>query len=260
MSAAADTFGSFGRYGHQTAGARAARIFDHVATWAMAIVLLLIGGLAGYSLWDSYQVVEGTDLTQYRPGGYGFAELLAMNPDVCAWLTVDNTGIDYPVVQGTDDFEYLDKDATGAGSAAGSLYLDSACDRNFGEPYEVIMGHHMVSHKMFGDLDLFLDESFFDSNKSAKLYLPHETLELEVDAVLTENAYDQVIFGTPAEAGQVAEVVQKAESSAVHYREGSLSPEDQIISFSTCSSDATDARTIVLCKMVDRYDEDNAGD
>lgn len=49
MSAAADTFGSFGRYGHQTAGARAARIFDHVATWAMAIVLLLIGGLAGYS-------------------------------------------------------------------------------------------------------------------------------------------------------------------------------------------------------------------
>lgn len=260
MSAAADTFGSFGRYGHQTAGARAARFFDHVATWAMAIVLLLIGGLAGYSLWDSYQVVEGTDLTQYHPGGYGFAELLAMNPDVCAWLTVDNTGIDYPVVQGTDDFEYLDKDATGAGSAAGSLYLDSACDRNFGEPYEVIMGHHMVSHKMFGDLDLFLDESFFESNKSAKLYLPHETLELEVDAVLTENAYDKVIFGMPAEAGQVAEVVQKAESSAVHYREGSLSPEDQIISFSTCSSDATDARTIVLCKVVDRYDEDNAGD
>lgn len=260
MSAAADTFGSFGRYGHQSAGARAARIFDHVATWAMAIVLLLIGGLAGYSLWDSYQVVEGTDLTQYRPGGYGFAELLAMNPDVCAWLTVDNTGIDYPVVQGTDDFEYLDKDATGAGSAAGSLYLDSACDRNFGEPYEVIMGHHMVSHKMFGDLDLFLDESFFDSNRSARLYLPHETLELEVDAVLTENAYDQVIFGMPAEAGQVAEVVQKAESLAVHYREGSLSPEDQIISFSTCSSDATDARTIVLCKVVDRYDEDNAGD
>ena len=81
-----------------------------------------------------------------------------------------------------------------------------------------------------------------------------------MDAVLTENAYDQVIFGTPAETGQVAEVVQKAESSAVHYRQGSLSSEVQIISLSTCSSNATDARTIVLCRVVDRYDEDNAGD
>ena len=118
----------------------------------------------------------------------------------------------------------------------------------------------MVAHKMFGDLDLFLDQSFFDANKTAKLYLPKETLELEVDAVLTDNAYDQVIFGTPAEDGQVAEVVEKAESSAVHYREGSLSSEDQIISLSTCSSDATDARTIVLCKVVARYAQDNAGD
>ncbi len=33
-----------------------------------------------------------------------------MNPDVCGWLTLDHTKIDYPVVQGTDNFEYLEKD------------------------------------------------------------------------------------------------------------------------------------------------------
>lgn len=258
MTSVADSFGSYGRHGSLAPSQRAARAVDHVVTWVIAIVLVLMAGLAGYSLWDSYNVLEGTDLSQYKPGGPGFAELLAMNPDVCAWLTVDNTNIDYPVVQGSDDFEYLDKDATGADSPSGALFLDSACSRDFTEPYEVIMGHHMDAGKMFGDLDKFLDQDFFDANSSATLYLPNETLDLEVDAVLTADAYDGVLFSTPADASRLPQLIQKIQTTAIHYRDGSITPTDQVIALSTCSSDSTDARTIVLCKVTNRYASQNA--
>ena len=42
---------------------------------------------------------------KYKPAGKtdespSLQELQKINPDVCAWLTVDGTKIDYPVVQG----------------------------------------------------------------------------------------------------------------------------------------------------------------
>ena len=61
-----------------------------------------------------------------------------MNPDVCGWLTLDHTKIDYPVVQGTDNFEYLEKDVLGNPSVAGSIFLDAKSDRNFHDFYTVI--------------------------------------------------------------------------------------------------------------------------
>lgn len=257
MASVADSFGDYGRNGSPAPTQRAARVADHVVTWAIAVALLLIAALAGYALWDANQVLQGTDYSQYAPG-LGFAELRELNPDVVAWLTVDNTGIDYPVVQGEDNFEYLDKDAKGDDSASGSLFLDSECDPDFGETYEVIFGHHMQASKMFGDLDKFLDEDFFNANQDATLYLPSETLSLQVCAVIQADAYDGVLFSTPADSTRVAQVIQKLEAEATHIREGNLGENDQLIALSTCSSDGANERTIVICKVTGRQQADNA--
>ena len=42
-----------------------------------------------------------------------FIELRRKIPNTCAWLTVDDTHIDYPVVQGKDDMEYISKNVYG---------------------------------------------------------------------------------------------------------------------------------------------------
>ena len=85
---------------------------------------------------------------------------MAMNPDVCGWIVMDHTGIDYPIVQGEDNFEYLDKDPLGNPEISGSIFLDWQNNRKFTDPYMVLMGHHMQAGKMFGDLDKYSDETF----------------------------------------------------------------------------------------------------
>ena len=258
MIAAADTFGSYGRPGPSDLRVRAARAADRVVTGSILVVLLACMLLAGYSLWDGARVLTQDDGLEKPQDGEDFASLLAANPDVIGWLTVDNTGIDYAVVQGEDNFEYLNRDASGQDAVAGSIFLDSACDPDFTEPYEVIMGHHMEQGKMFGDLDKFLDQEFFDENQTATLMLPARTLSLEVVAVLTADAYDGVIFGTPAGADRMDRLVSYVKENAVYQREAEYLAEDQLISLSTCASSGANARTVVVCKVVGETAADNA--
>lgn len=257
MASVADSFGDYGRNGSLAPSQRAARAVNHVIAWVIAVVLLLMAALAGYALWDANQVLKGTDYSQYEPG-LGFADLRKLNPDVVAWITVDNTGIDHPVVQGEDNFEYLDKDAKGNDGASGSIFLDSECDPDFEETYEVLYGHHMQAGKMFGDLDKFLDEGFFNANQRAILYLPSETLSLQVCAVVKADAYDGVLFSTPADSTRVPQVIQKLEAEATYLREGSLVGSDRLIALSTCSSEGANERTVVICKVTGRQQADNA--
>ena len=107
-----------------------------------AVLLMLLAVYAGYALWDNQQVYAAaaevrTSLLEMKPAedGPSFAALRAVNPDVCAWVTLDGTGVDYPVVQGTDNLTYVNTDVYGNFSLSGSIFLDSRCAPDFTEGY-----------------------------------------------------------------------------------------------------------------------------
>lgn len=252
----ADSFGRFGGRARQTPAQRAARMADRLVTVAIVLVLGLAAALSGYSLWDSYQVTRGADAI--KDSGLSFAELRAINPDVVAWLTLDGTGIDYPVCKGEDDFEYLSKNAKGEPSASGSIFLDAACDENFTEPYEVVMGHHMEGGKMFGDLEKFLKRKFFDAHRTGTLKLSGRTLSLEVCAVLTADAYDGAIYGVPVQAAGMDRVISRIDELATRKRGEGPKATDQLVALSTCSSDGPNARTVVVCRVTGAVAANNA--
>lgn len=261
MQPAADSFGGFARRA-PSRPLRAARALDRAVTWAIGIVLALACALAGYALWDAYATVSSGSLqarlAALKSGDtVSFAELRAINPDVCAWVVINNTGIDYPVVRGKDNFEYLSKDAAGDYSAAGSIFLDSACAADFSEPYEVLMGHHMQYGKMLGDLDKFLDASFFAQNETGALYLPDRTLDLQICAVLQVNAYDGILYGTPVDASRMQALVNKVSSAALYQRDGLPTASDQVIALSTCASSGVNERTVLVCRVVGEREANN---
>ena len=72
-----------------------------------------------------------------------FTALAAVNPDVTAWLYGPDTGISYPVVQGTDNDYYLDHLLDGTANSAGCLFVDTSCRPDFSGRNTVIYGHRM---------------------------------------------------------------------------------------------------------------------
>ena len=126
---------------------RVLKFFDDLSGAIVAVLLMLLAVYAGYALWDNQQVYAAaaevrTSLLEMKPAedGPSFAALRAVNPDVCAWVTLDGTGVDYPVVQGEDNLTYVNTDVYGNFSLSGSIFLDSRCAPDFTEGYGLLYG------------------------------------------------------------------------------------------------------------------------
>lgn len=124
------------------------------------VLLLCVAGVyAAYALWDNSQIYSSAfnvqaDMLKLKPtvsegdDTASFEELLAINPDVCAWVTLDGTKIDYPVLQGSTNLTYINKDVYGNFSLSGSIYLDTRNNRDFSDRYSLLYGHHMEKSAM----------------------------------------------------------------------------------------------------------------
>ena len=204
-------------------------------------VLLILMVFTGSGLIDGCAFLsEGIKGTEY----HSFSQLREINPDVAAWLTIDGTHIDHPVVRSRDNFDYLDRGFDGRFYAGGTLFLDMD-NSDLSDSYCIIHGHHMAAGAMFGDLERFLDEDFFERNGSGVLLTPEYDYDIEVFAAGVFNAYDRNIY----RAGK-AFMHEYTEDHALNLREGRHY--DHVLALSTCTDDMTDNRTVVFCGLVNR--------
>lgn len=92
------------------------RFLNAIVSLAVALCLVLAGAYSAYALWDNSRVYAAaenvqSDMLRLKPtvnedgteDEASFAELRHINADVCGWVTLDNTQIDYPVLQGEDN-------------------------------------------------------------------------------------------------------------------------------------------------------------
>ena len=244
------------------------RVANAIVTLAVALSLLIAGTYAAYALWDNntvYAAAENVqaEMIRLKPvvevtetGGASFEELLAINPDVRAWVTLDDTNIDYPILQGMTNLSYINTDVYGSFALAGSIFMDARSDGNFQDPYSLIYGHDMVEGRMFGDLNLFKDSRFFENHSSGTLILPDRSYKLKIYACLVVKAFDDMIFNPDLHKKGLSQLIDYAETSAMYLRPEMTaalkqSADDglQILSLTTCSAEFTDARTIILAVM-----------
>ena len=185
-----------------------------------------------------------------------FDELQKTNSDIYAWIRIPDTKIDYPILQGEDNLTYLNTDVYGDFALSGSIYLDSNCDNTFSGNYSLLYGHHMANHKMFGDLDKYKNQKFFKKNDTGTLILPDRSYKLKVFACLSVPASEQVIFGPEQWQTDTTGLVEYVRNHATHVHQemmdqiGTSEDHSQILAMSTCSSEYTDARTVILALMI----------
>lgn len=240
--------------------AKLARFGDRLVSLIAAGLILLMLLYGGYSLWDTAMVYRGaflsSDLLEFKPASGGdpnanpsLEELQAINPDVCGWLTIDDTHIDYPVVVGDTNMEYINKDVYGDFALSGSIFLDSSNARDFSDSYTLIYGHHMDNGAMFGDVVEFVNGDYFNAHTSGTLYLPDATYQIELFACVQVDAYDSVIYDPVAQNGDLSELLNHINQIAVQSRYIGVDPQDQVIGLSTCSESTTNGRVVLFGRL-----------
>lgn len=230
----------------------------------LEIIMVIFFLLGGYILWHTWMVYHSAfDLSgveQYKPElaeeGMSLEEIRKINPDVIGWISIDGTHIDYPLLQGRDNQEYLNKDINGDFALHGSIYLDSLNNRDFSDSYNIIYGHHMDNGGMFGDIVKFKDEKYFESHESGNLWLKNKTYKLEICAIMMEDAYDREFTGPKGKDSDITDFMKTVYSRAIYSRPVEVSSADRLAGLLTCDSAFTNGRNILVCKLVPEKDDD----
>ena len=243
---------------------KAIKAADSIVNYMVLMVVLALVAFAGYALWDSKQLYHAADKSQYaiyKPTveneGKSFRELQAINPEVIAWLSVFGTNIDYPVTQGEDNMKYVNTNAEGQYSLSGAIFLDSGNSKDFSDFNSILYGHHMEKKAMFGELDSFADKNVFDSHQYGSLYFDGKDHGIEFFAFIRTDAYDSEVF-RPNVKSEEDRMVYLATLflRAMHQRDSGIKSTDRIILLSTCSSNATNGRDLLVGRLTDEVFED----
>lgn len=216
--------------------------------YMVAIVSLLMFLICLYAMIDAYMVYEGANdsgILKFKPQAGNTEVLRELSEDAVAWLTVDKTKIDYPVMQGKTNREYLNKDAYGNFSLSGSIFLDSRNDNKFSDTYSMIYGHHMEYGAMFGPLDEYADKAFFDAHKTGTLTVTKEReYKIIFFASCRAPATEKVIFDPPETDNP--SLLAYLEKHALVYYPQEVTPGSKLIALSTCQSARNNERIIVF--------------
>lgn len=242
------------------------KFLNSLVSFIVFIALLTAGSYSAYALWDNSRIYTSaenvrSDMLALKPAAdstdnaVSFYELREINSDVCAWLSLENTKIDYPVLRCDNNLSYINTDVYGNFALAGSIFLDSRCTDDFNDSFSLLYGHHMDNSKMFGDLDLYKDGKFLEENSGGVLILPERTYKLEIFACLLTASSEKNIFEPQQWRDGITGLIDFVRNNSEHLRQSVLDricsseEEVRILGMSTCASEFTDARTVVLAVM-----------
>ena len=236
---------------------------DGLVDRAVLVFLIALLSLGLYCLYDSSQVYMAADAAEYsayKPetkDSKSFEELRIINPDVVGWLTVNDTSIDYPVVQGPDNRKYLDTTVEGEYRLSGSIFLDYRNNPSFSDYNSIIYGHHMEQEKMFGSLSEFGQETYFEEHPYGNLHFRDEEGQwrdrgLEFFAVILTDAYDEVLYEPNVDKASRKTYLDHIYEVALHTRPLDVGTDDCLVLLSTCTTERTNGRYVLAARLTDR--------
>ncbi len=191
---------------------------------------------------------EAEESEKYFPeASVDFDALLAEAPDVVGWLWIPDSEISYPLVQGADNDQYLHQTYNGVQNSSGSIFLDYRCSSDLSDWNTVIYGHNMKNGSMFGSLDAYADQDYFDTHPLLYIFTPDRILKYRVfSAYVTE--YDSETYDLSGE-DRAAYVQYALDSSAV---QGGRDQETAapLLLLSTCTSRTRTERFVVHAVLI----------
>lgn len=239
--------------------AMAARVGNRILSIMAGILILLMLSYGMYSLWDTYKIYANSfadeELLKFRPTDDGednptLKDLEKLNPDVKAWIQVPKTNIDYPVVQGQDDMEYINKNVYGEFELSGAIFLSCLNKDDFSDPYNLVYGHNMKNGGMFADVADFTNKEYFETHQKGKLYLTDATRKIQFFACMKVTAADAKIYHPDGYRKEnLKDLLDYIQANAVQYRDVNVADENSLIALSTCSEAETNGRVVLIGKL-----------
>lgn len=195
-------------------------------------------------------IVDSDILFEYR----AFYEL---NNDMVGWIKIEDTIINYPVMQTPNhkDF-YLRRDFSKNSATCGAVYAKEECDVNKPSTNVVLYGHNMKNGTMFADLHKYKSKSFWEEHKYVYFDTLTEYHTYEVFAVFMTSAdmgegFSYHLFNDTQDAAKFSRFINNCLSLA--YYDTGIHPKygEKLLTLSTCDRTVEEnGRLVVVCRRL----------
>ena len=173
-----------------------------------------------------------------------FNKLKSINSDTVAWIKINNTNIDYPVVQTNNNSYYLDHSFYKYSNINGWIFLNSDNDSSFTDSNTVIFGHNTNSHTMFSELrDIY--KGNLGNNIYINIYTESGSITYQVFSIYLENPNNTSNISKYINTSIVNNMKNKSNLNVGI----DVSKEDKILTLSTCNN-VTNDRLVMHAKKI----------
>lgn len=187
-----------------------------------------------------------------------YKTLYNRNKSLIGWLKIDDTIIDYPVMQTTNNDYYLDHNLNQEYDKNGSIFMDKDCDAAKPSTNLIIYGHHMKSGKMFGSLELYSSKSYYEKHPYIQFDTIYEEGTYQVMYVFRSKIYneDEIVFKyyqfiDVNSYDEFASNMDEMAKLSLYDTGVTASYGDKLITLSTCDNFTEDGRFVVVAKKID---------
>lgn len=187
-----------------------------------------------------------------------FARLYKYNNDFVGWIKIEDTDIDYPVMQSMYEEEYyIYRDYDKESSSAGTLFVDTSSDLIMSDNV-LIYGHNMHTGKMFHDLLEYEDEEFYKKHKTFSFDTIHGDGTYEVIAAFRTKIYavdytgfKYYQFFDAATEEEFMNYVKNCVSMTPYTIANDVKYGDKLLTLSTCAYHTENGRFVVVAKKIE---------
>ncbi len=186
-----------------------------------------------------------------------YKTLYNKNKKLIGWLKIDDTIIDYPVMQTSNNEYYLDHNFNQEKDNNGSIFMDTDCVAYPRSQNLILYGHHMKSGKMFGDLEKYASESYYKKHSIIHFDTIYEKSVYQImyvfrTKVLKENeiAFKYYQFIDAGSGEEFNSYMNEMAQMSLYDTGVTAQYGDELLTLSTCDHSQTDGRFVVVAKRI----------
>ena len=228
-----------------------------IVLFLIIFALLFAGVYFGMAIWQknaqtpddlsNVTVTQSAEKTVENP--IDFAKLQKQNDEIYAYIKIDDTKVDCPIVQsGSDDAFYLRHKAEDKSwSASGAIYTEVANSKDFDDFVTVIYGHNGYSDTFFTTLHYFEKEEFFNSHPYFYIYTPdgREIVYHIYSAATVKDTDDVYLTGFENDEAYQS-YLDMTKRIAIYDTGVEVTTADSVVTLSTCTSASDEHRFVVI--------------
>jgi len=188
-------------------------------------------------------------------------ELQKENSDIVGWIEIEDSKINYPVLQTIDNDFYVRKNYKKEYSVEGSIFLDKDYNWDIPSTNLLIYGHNnRGSSEMFVDLMNYKEEEYYKTHKTIRFTTSKEDSEYEIISVFLSrifyksetDVFRYYYFINANNEEEFNDFVENSKKISLYDIEATAKYGDQLMTLLTCSYHTEDGRLAVVARKIER--------